>query len=87
MELERSGSRPVIERLEQARAQLTRVIAMMEQGSECESLVIELAAVVEAIAGAGYAMVATGLQQCLVTGGDADGDDYRRMEKLFLGFA
>ncbi len=87
MELEDSASRPVVDRLERARAQLARVIEMMERGSDCESLVTELAVVDKAIAAAGYAMVATGLQQCLATGADVDDDDFQRMERLFLGFA
>lgn len=88
MELEPNASRPVIERLERARAHLAEVIAMMERGSDCEDLVTELAVVDKAIAGGAYALVATGLHQRLVAGPDTGGDeDDHRMERLFLGFA
>lgn len=87
MELDQTASKPVLDRLRRAHGHLGKVIAMMEDGADCEALLTQLAAVDKAIARAGYAMVATGLQQCLVAGPDGSDDDLRRMERLFLGFA
>ena len=54
-------------------------------GTDCESVLTQLAAVNKALSRAGYAIVATGLQQCLT---DEDSDvDLAKMEKLFLALA
>ena len=51
-------------------------------------LLTQLAAVNKALSRAGYAIVATGLQQCLTKNdGDLDGVDVKKMEKLFLSLA
>jgi len=36
---------------------------------------------------AGFAIVATGLQQCLTSGDSSDSVDVKKMEKLFLSLA
>ncbi len=74
--------------MKRASGHLTSVIAMMEDGSDCEAVLTQLAAVNKALSRAGHAIVATGLQQCL-TGTDRglDGVDGKEMEKLFLALA
>jgi DNA-binding FrmR family transcriptional regulator len=59
---------------------------MLEEGSECEDALTQLAAVNKAINRGGYALVATGLQRCLVDGGP-ESVDTKKMEKLFLSLA
>lgn len=59
---------------------------MMEEGADCEDVLTQLAAVNKALSRSGYALVATGLQQCLTTGGP-DSVDTKKMERLFLSFA
>lgn len=64
------------------------VIRMLEEGSDCEAVLTQLAAVNKAISRSGYALVATGHQQCLTETNDGvDGVDVKRMEKLFLALA
>lgn len=89
MDLEPSDIQPIITRMKRANGHLASVIRMMEEGSSCEDVLTQLAAVNKALSRAGYAIVATGLQQCLT---DADGDgldgvDVKKMEKLFLALA
>jgi DNA-binding FrmR family transcriptional regulator len=60
---------------------------MIEEGRECEDVVTQLAAVSRALDRAGFAVVATGLQQCLANGDDVDSLDVKKMEKLFLSLA
>jgi DNA-binding FrmR family transcriptional regulator len=60
---------------------------MLEGGRECEDVVTQLAAVSRAIDRAGFAIVATGLQQCLAAGDALDSVDVKKMEKLFLSLA
>jgi DNA-binding FrmR family transcriptional regulator len=59
---------------------------MLDEGRECEDVVMQLAAVSRALDRAGFSIVATGLKQCLVDG-DEDGLDTAKMEKLFLSLA
>jgi DNA-binding FrmR family transcriptional regulator len=63
------------------------VVRMMEEGRDCEDVVTQLAAVSKALDKAGFAIVASGLQQCLTAGDSIDGVDVKKMEKLFLSLA
>jgi DNA-binding FrmR family transcriptional regulator len=77
----------VIKRLRRAEGQLAGVIRMMEAGRDCEDVVTQLAAVSRALDKAGFAIIATGLEQCIAAGGDGDRVDRARLEKLFLSLA
>jgi DNA-binding FrmR family transcriptional regulator len=87
MELDPTEMTPVINRIKRARGQLDGVLRMIEEGRECEDVVTQLAAVSRALDRAGFAVVATGLQQCLANGDDVDSLDVKKMEKLFLSLA
>lgn len=85
MDLEPTQIKPIVTRMKRAHGHLGSVIRMMEEGADCESVLTQLAAVNKALSRAGYAVVATGLQQCLA---DEDSDvDVAKMEKLFLALA
>lgn len=86
MRLEPDDTKAIITRLKRANGHLASVIRMLEDGSECEDALTQLAAVNKAISRGGYALVATGLQQCLEQGGP-DSVDAKKMEKLFLALA
>jgi DNA-binding FrmR family transcriptional regulator len=87
MELDPTGMAPVINRIKRARGQLDGVLRMLEAGRECEDVVTQLAAVSRALDRAGFAIVTTGLRQCLASGDDVDSVDVKRMEELFLSLA
>jgi len=87
MELDPTEMTPVINRIKRARGQLDGVLRMLEEDRECEDVVTQLAAVSRALDRAGFAIVATGLQQCLTNGDDLDSLDVKKMEKLFLSLA
>ncbi|MGZ0153018.1 metal-sensing transcriptional repressor [Kribbella sp. WER1] len=58
---------------------------MLEEGWDCEAALTQLAAVNKALSRAGFAIVSTGLQQCLT---DETSDlDPAKLEKLFLSLA
>ncbi|MBA3851434.1 MAG: metal-sensitive transcriptional regulator [Chloroflexi bacterium] len=78
---------PVIHRIKRAQGQLAGVLRMMEEGRDCEDVVTQLAAVSRALDRAGFAIVATGLQQCLTNGEGTGSVDVKKMEKLFLSLA
>ena len=58
----------VIKRLRRAEGQLAGVIRMLEAGRDCEDVVTQLAAVSRALDKAGFAIIATGLEQCISAG-------------------
>ncbi|QBR94390.1 metal-sensitive transcriptional regulator [Nocardioides euryhalodurans] len=87
MELPADEMVPVINRIKRAQGQLGGVLRMLEEGRECEDVVTQLAAVSRALDRAGFAIVASGLRQCMVDGDGADDLDVKKMEKLFLSLA
>lgn len=87
MELEPTEIKAIITRMKRANGHLASVIRMMEEGSSCEDVLTQLAAVNKALSRAGFAIVATGLQHCLEDGDGIDSVDVKKMEKLFLALA
>jgi DNA-binding FrmR family transcriptional regulator len=86
MQLDPTDMKPVINRIKRAQGQLAGVVRMLEEGRDCEDVVTQLAAVSKALDRAGFAIVASGLQQCIAEGG-TDNLDVKKMEKLFLSLA
>ena len=87
VQLDPASIRPVSNRLRRARGQLDAVIRMLDEGQDCEAVVTQLAAVSRALDRAGFAIIATGLTQCLAGAGGAESLDTQKMEKLFLSLA
>lgn len=86
MQLNADEMKPVINRIKRAQGQLAGVVRMLEEGRDCEDIVTQLAAVSKALDKAGFAIVASGLQQCLAEG-SLESLDAKKMEKLFLSLA
>ncbi|MGW6458274.1 metal-sensitive transcriptional regulator [Streptomyces sp. NPDC055078] len=95
LDLATAELKAVMNRLRRAQGQISGVIRMLEEGRDCADVVIQLAAASRALDRAGFAIIATGLQQCLTGTGDgtegmneADRDEMRsRLEKMFLSLA
>ena len=87
VELKPEDMTPVINRLRRAQGQLGGVLKMIEDGRDCQDVVTQLAAVSRALDRAGFAIIATGLKQCLIESDGADTIDTKTMEKLFLSLA
>lgn len=85
MELDSTELTPVINRLKRAQGQLAGVTRMLEEGRDCKDVVTRLAAVSKALDRAGFAIIASGLEQCLVRGDSSM--DTKDLEKLFLSLA
>lgn len=88
MELAPEDLTAVVNRLKRAQGQLGGVLRMIEEGRDCQDIVTQLAAVNRALDRAGFAIIATGLKQCLVEqeeGGQSA--DLPMLEKLFLSLA
>ena len=78
---------PVINRLRRAQGQLGGVIRLIEEGRDCKDVVTQLAAVNRALDRAGFAIVSSGMRQCLTSPDGMDEHDLATMEKLFLTLA
>ncbi|WP_189782165.1 metal-sensitive transcriptional regulator [Streptomyces capitiformicae] len=95
MDLQFEGDelKSVLNRLRRAEGQISGVIKMIEEGRDCEDVVTQLAAASRALDRAGFAIIATGLQQCITDAqknernGESTEQMRARLEKLFLSLA
>jgi len=86
MKVDEQAAGAVLNRLRRAQGQLAGVIAMIEDGRDCQDVVTQLAAVSRALDRAGFKIVASGLRQCLTSGSESPMTE-EQMEKLFLTLA
>jgi len=77
----------VINRLRRAQGQIGGVVRLIEEGRDCKDVVTQLAAVNRALDRAGFAIVCSGLRQCLSRPEGINAEDQAAMEKLFLTLA
>lgn len=83
------SQRKIANRLKRAQGQLAAVVAAVEAGNDCRSVVTQLSAVSAAIDRAGFAIIASAMKDCVTKGpGDDAGDtgqmSVEELEKLFL---
>jgi DNA-binding FrmR family transcriptional regulator len=79
--------RPIVNRLRRAEGQLAGVIRMLEAGQDCSQVLPQLSAVNKALSKAGFAIVASSLQECMAHPDTTDASDVAKLEKLFLALA
>lgn len=88
MQIETETVAQVTKRLRRAEGQIRGVIAMLESGRDCAEVVTQLAAVSKALDRAGFAVIASGLEQCVASEDRAQRtESVAKMEKLFLSLA
>lgn len=76
----------VLKRLKRAQGQIGGIVRMIEEGRQCQDIVMQLAAVSKALDRAGFAVIALGLRQC-ITDPENNSMDAGALEKLFLSLA
>ena len=86
MQLDRDDMQAVIRRLNRAQGQIGGIVRMIQQGRDCRDVVTQLAAVSKALDKAGFAVIASGLRECLTSANGTD-IDVVEMERLFLSLA
>lgn len=86
MQLDPEEMTSVINRLRRAQGQIGGVIKMLESGADCADVVTQVSAAAKALDRAGFAIISSGLEQC-ITRGDEAGVDRAKLEKLFLSLA
>lgn len=87
MELDPTEMEPVVKRLKRAQGQIGGIIKMLEDGRDCEDVVMQVAAVSKAVDRAGFAIIAQGLAQCMQDPAASGEMDVDKMQKLFLSLA
>ncbi len=88
MDLDPAQLTQVVNRLRRAEGQLAAVRRAVQEGGDCEQVVIQLAAVSRALDKAGFAIIATSMKQCIArSDDDAPALDFAKLEKLFLSLA
>ena len=85
MQLDATDMTPVLNRLKRAQGQLAAVVRMLEEGRDCKDVVTQLSAVSKALDRTGFAIIASGLEQCLTN--PDENLDKKDLEKLFLSLA
>ena len=85
MDLDPTDMKPVLNRLRRALGQLAAVIRMIEEGNDCTSVVTQLAAASSALDKAGFAIIASSLEQCVKQ--EDPSLDKAKLEKLFMSLA
>lgn len=87
IELDPKEMGKVVNRLKRAQGQLAGVVRMLEEGRDCEDVVTQLSAVSKALDRAGFAIIASGMRQCLIDSGSEETLDVQKLQKLFLSLA
>ena len=87
MQLDVEDLDPVLKRLRRAQGRLGAVIRMIEEERDCRDIVMQLSACSKALDRAGFALISTGLQQCMTEDNPERDVDLAAMEKLFLSLA
>jgi DNA-binding FrmR family transcriptional regulator len=82
-------TRKILNRLRRAQGQLAAVIAAVDKGSDCRTVVMQLAAVSSALDRAGFTIVSSAMRRCVAEDtGDRDNTlTVDELEKLFLTLA
>jgi DNA-binding FrmR family transcriptional regulator len=90
VELNEDVMADVVRRLRRAQGQVGGLIQMIEDGRDCKDVVTQLAAVSRALDRAGFKIIASGLEQCVLNGDQhspQSASDRAELERLFLSLA
>lgn len=74
-------------RMKRANGQMTAVIRMLDEGKNCEEIVMQMAAVSKAINTAAFVLISSSLKECLVENKGNSDQVSEKLQKLFLSLA
>jgi DNA-binding FrmR family transcriptional regulator len=87
---QQQARRRIVNRLRRARGQFDALIVAVEEGSSCREVLTQLSALSHALNRAGFAIVISAMQECLINPDQAhhqDGMTTEELEKLFLSLS
>jgi DNA-binding FrmR family transcriptional regulator len=85
--MDQAAKKQIITRLRRARGQIDGVIAMIESGRSCRDVVMQLAAATSALNKAGFKLIATSMQECLLDDAPDADKAAQELERMFLTLA
>ena len=77
----------ISKRVKRAQGQLGAVARMLEEGRNCEEIVIQMSAVSKAINTAAFTLISASLKECIVEGKTNSDAVTEKLQKLFLSLA
>lgn len=86
LENDADAKKKIVNRLRRAHGQLAAVINAVEDDAHCTQIVQQLSAVSKAVDRAGFLVISSALQECLIDE-ESKEEDIAQLEKLFLSFA
>lgn len=77
----------ITKRVKRAQGQLGAVVRMLEEGRNCDDIVIQMSAVSKAVNTAAFTLISASLKQCLIEGKNNQDQVTAQLQKLFLSLA
>ena len=77
----------ISKRIKRAQGQLGAVARMLEEGRNCDEIVIQMSAVSKAVNTAAFTLISSSLKECLIEGNTNQDAVTERLQKLFLTLA
>jgi DNA-binding FrmR family transcriptional regulator len=77
----------ISKRVKRAQGQLGAVARMLEEGRNCDEIVIQMSAVSKAINTAAFMLISASLKECIVEGKTNSEAVTEKLQKLFLSLA
>ncbi|MEJ6574311.1 MAG: metal-sensitive transcriptional regulator [Actinomycetes bacterium] len=77
----------ISKRVKRAQGQLGAVARMLEEGRNCDEIVIQMSAVSKAINTAAFTLISASLKECIVEGKSNSEAVTQKLQKLFLSLA
>ena len=77
----------ISKRVKRAQGQLGAVARMLEEGRNCDEIVIQMSAVSKAINTAAFTLISASLKECIVEGKTNSEAVTAKLQKLFLSLA
>ena len=77
----------ISKRIKRAQGQLGAVARMLEEGRNCDEIVIQMSAVSKAVNTAAFTLISASLKECLIEGKTNQDAVTERLQKLFLSLA
>jgi DNA-binding FrmR family transcriptional regulator len=77
----------ISKRIKRAQGQLGAVVRMLEEGRNCDEIVIQMSAVSKAVNTAAFTLISASLKECLIEGKTNQDAVTERLQKLFLTLA
>jgi DNA-binding FrmR family transcriptional regulator len=89
MAIDETCRKDVVNRLRRIQGQVAGIVTMIEEGRDCDDVMVQVAAVSRAIDRAGFKIISAELQACAAAtqSGEESPMSMEKLEKLFLTLA